>query len=192
MRSIEVEESPSGRRIILSRPFDTRDKVLYIIYAVSFLFSACIFLWVFLYESLGLIPSLILLCSLAVFTVAFYRFAKRATSYEELYIDSKQLKIIRGSYFGSTKVAIELDRILGIDHLDKPDLTDHPLKGASFDYLGFQTEQKVISEMHGDNRIRVQYDDNEYYFGTDVYSWEFDQIRDIIDGVRGSDFKLVR
>ena len=59
-------------------------------------------------------------------------------------------------------------------------MAPHPLAGKSFDYLGFQTEQKVINEMYGDNRLAFDYNGRTISFGKNVYSWEFDEIANYI------------
>jgi hypothetical protein len=64
-----------------------------------------------------------------------------------------------------------------IDWMEK-----HPLAGEAFDYLGFQTEQQVINEMHGDNRLALDYEGVTVKFGKNVYSWEFDEIVNLLKG----------
>jgi hypothetical protein len=68
-------------------------------------------------------------------------------------------------------------------------LTKHPLAGETFDYLGFQTEQKVISEMHGDNRLAFDYENKTVTFGENIYSWEFDELQILLYDITGNDFR---
>ena len=61
-------------------------------------------------------------------------------------------------------------------HLEKSEISKHPLAGEQIDYLGFQTEQAVIDEMHGDKRLGFDYEGKKITFGENIYSWDFEKI----------------
>ena len=189
MNTSKIKAIEGGKVVIMSRPFDTKDKLLYLIYAMAFIFTSLIFTWVFLYENMDLFGTLLILGFVLLSIVVFFRFFRRATEFEKLIIDATQLTIVKGSIFGNSKAFYELSKISNFSHLAKPVLTDHPLNGQSFDYFGFQTEQKVINEMHGDNRISFKYGDKYITFGKDVYSWEFEEIEIAIYNVSGNDLR---
>lgn len=189
MNTSKIKAIEGGKVIIMSRSFDTKDKLLYLIYAMAFIFTSLIFIWVFLYENMDLFVTLLVLGFVILLIVVFFRFFRRATEFEKLIIDATQLTIVKGSFFGTSKAFYELSKISNFSHLEKPVLTDHPLNGQSFDYFGFQTEQNVINEMHGDNRISFKYGDKYITFGKDVFSWEFEEIEIAIYNVSGNDLR---
>lgn len=189
MNTIKIQEIEGGKIIMLSKPFDTKDKILYLTYAMAFTFPSLIFTWVFLNENLDPFGSLLVLGLVFLSSVAFFRFFRRATGFEKLVVDATQLTIVKGSIFGNSKAIYDLSKVSNFCHLEKPVLSDHPLNGQSFDYLGFQTEQKVINEMHGDNRISFKYGDKYITFGRDIYSWEFEALEIAIFDVSGNDLR---
>ncbi len=95
---------------------------------------------------------------------------------ESLLITPEKITLIKKSLYTTEKKEFDPKKISGFRHLGKPELTKHPLAGESFDYLGFQTEQQVINEMHGDNRLAFEYDGRTINFGENIYSWDFDEL----------------
>lgn len=81
-----------------------------------------------------------------------------------------------------------MDKISGLHHLDKPTVTEHPLAGQTFDYLGFQTQQAVINEMHGDNRIAFSHEGKTITFGQNMYSWDLEELAAMLLDLTGRNF----
>jgi hypothetical protein len=175
-----IKEVQNGKAIYLSRAFDSSPKILYLIYSIAFFFFTGILLRSFLYEDVQLAGLIFLIIASVISGMAAYRFMHAATATEMLHVYGDSIAIINKSLFRERVQRFELDKIHNFRHLPKPDLTDHPLKGQTFDYLGFQTEQKVINEMHGDNRIAFEYEGKTLLFGKEIYSWDFREMELLI------------
>jgi hypothetical protein len=61
---------------------------------------------------------------------------------DELFINKKELQLINQGILTENIRSYDITKISNFRHLDKPELTKHPLAGETFDYLGFQTEQR--------------------------------------------------
>ncbi len=186
---MNIKDFPEGKIITLSKPFDTRGKILYIIKFSCFSIAAIAFVVTMFASSnsIGLIIFAIVFG--AVYLIAGYRFINKALQTEKLFIIKDSLTISRRGFLSHKASTYATAGISNFRSLDKPETTAHPLAGQTFDYLGFQTEQKVISEMHGDNRIAFDYNGKTVKFGENIYSWDFDEIERLICEVTGIDFR---
>lgn len=72
---------------------------------------------------------------------------------------------------------------------EEPKPVKHPLSGNIFDYLGFPTEQKVIDDMHGNNKIGFNYESKFITFGNDVRSWDYEKLELLLYEVTENDFR---
>ena len=108
---------------------------------------------------------------------------------EQLFTNKNQLQLIKTGFLTKKKKSYDTTKISRLRNLNKPQLTRHPLAGDSFDYLGFQTEQQVINEMHGDNRLAFDYEGRTISFGQNIYSWEFDELENLLSDITGIDLK---
>jgi hypothetical protein len=97
--------------------------------------------------------------------------------------------LIRTGFLNFKVRTYETKNISMFRHLEKPALSKHPLAGESFDYLGFQTQQIMINEMHGDNRVSFSYSGKTINFGQNVSSWELEQISDLLYEMTGNDVR---
>ena len=179
-----------GKIITFSKPLDSRAKILYAFYFLTFFASAILFFYLFLIEynnSIGATIAVIIF--VVAFCIAAFRFGDKAFMRDELFINKKELQLINQGILTENIRSYDITKISNFRHLDKPELTKHPLAGETFDYLGFQTEQKVISEMHGDNRLAFDYENNMVTFGENIYSWEFDELQILLYDVTGNDFR---
>ena len=177
--------------IILSKPFDNRAKILNTIYFGTFTFAGCIFIYGPLSEAGFNHFGVYIFIAIAsgIFLFAAYRFINKALQTEKLIINKNTLTIYRGGFLSSKKDIYDISQISNFRHLDKPQTTKHPLAGQSFDYLGFQTEQQVINEMHGDNRIAFDYNNRTIKFGENIYSWDFEKLEVLLYDITGNDFR---
>jgi hypothetical protein len=171
-----------GKLITLSKPLGTRQKILFLFYFIVF-FSMGFY---YLLKVLTGVPfgigfvvgSIIITASL----LASYRFANKAMQSEQLFIDNKMLFLIDKGLHTAKRQSFDLDSVSDFRYLSKPELNRHALAGESFDYLGFQTGQQVINEMHGDKRIAFDYHGKTIAFGDDIYSWEYAEIASLLPG----------
>jgi hypothetical protein len=185
---MKIEDQADGKLITLSKAFDSRAKTLNVFYFVCFLAMGTLFIRMgLLLDADRIFPLLVGCIAGAVLIFAAYRFINKAMFSEKLFVNTAQLQIIESGLFSKKVRSFDLTGISSFRHLDKPALTDHPLAGQSVDYLGFQTEQKVISEMHGDKRIGFRYNGRDITFGENVYSWDFEELEVLLYDVTGRD-----
>jgi hypothetical protein len=185
-----VKDYKDGKMITLSKAFDTRAKFLNIIYFLVFTCGASVF---------GFIASSIItddiwigLLAILVFTaylIAGYKFINKSLQTEKIIIDKTNLTIIKSGFFSTKKDTYAHAYISNFTHLDKPKITKHALAGQTFDYLGFETEQAVINEMHGDNRISFEYQGKTITFGENMYTWDFEELEILLYDITGNDFR---
>jgi hypothetical protein len=138
-----VNDFEDGKLVKIGDAFDSRAKTLNSFYFLGFFIPAALFLSSALTtdgERYGLI--FFSLLASVVFFVAAYRFINKALTSEALFINKTKLCLLRKQLFKNERVCYALEEISNFRHLAKPELTPHPLAGNSFDYLGFQTEQK--------------------------------------------------
>ena len=185
---MDVKDYADGKLISLSKGFDSRAKALYFFYFLVFFLSASLFLRSLLIEKNMALGAIIVsvLASIA-FYIAAYRFINKAVQSEKLFVNGQVLELIKQGIFRSLVKTYKISDISNFRHLKKPELTNHPLAGQSFDYLGFQTEQKVISEMHGDNRLAFDWKGITVVFGQEVYSWDFEALQNLLRDIIGHD-----
>jgi hypothetical protein len=178
-----IKEKPGGVFVILEAPLDGRPKWLYFFYSLLFLSAEIIMMIVFWESGMAGISFLFFLAAIIALFIVAVRFGNRAFASKKLWIDSEHLVLIDKSWFRSRAQTFEKRKITRFLFHDRSALTDHPLAGQSMDYLGFQTEQKVINEMYGENRISFDYEDGRtIYFGKDLYSWDYDKLKGMLFG----------
>jgi len=175
-----VQTFEHGTLIILSKPFDTRAKALYLAYSIVFGVGGVFLLGSLFYEYLPIAGTMVLLACIIAQFVGSYRFGRSAMLQEEIFIDAKELILMVKGIGTMKRQVFDLASVTDIRFLDKPVMAPHPLAGESFDYLGFQTEQQVINEMHGDNRLAYDYNGRTVKFGKNIYSWDFDEILQLL------------
>jgi hypothetical protein len=187
---MKTQDYKDGKLVTLSNAFDSRAKALYFFYFLVFFTAATIFMRIYLTAT---DPPVAIVVVTALGAMAFYlgayRFINKALMSEKLFVNKNSLQLIKQGLFGSLVKSYHISDISNFRHLKKPELSAHPLAGQSFDYLGFQTEQKVISEMHGDNRIAFDWKGIPVVFGQDIYSWDFESLEMLLYDVTGNDFR---
>jgi hypothetical protein len=189
---MKITDYQNGKIIYLESSFDNRAKFLNIIYFLCFTSVGIFFIYMPLQGNsltIGLFTFIFIASGIYLFGA--YRFINKALKSEKLILNTETLTIYRGGLFSSKKVLYEISKISNFRHLDKPQLTKHPLAGNNFDYLGFQTEQQVINEVHGDNRIAFDYNNNTIEFGENIYSWDFEELEVTFNQITGRGFRKV-
>jgi len=184
-----VKDLNGGKLISLSKPFDTRGKYLNLFYFLNFFAAGTFFMRLIIVDSQPWGIIVLILVAVSVFYVAAYRFLNKALESEKILVDKNDLRLIRTGLLKSKEKSYEVSGISKFRHLGKPQLSKHPLAGESFDYLGFQTEQAVINEMHGDNRISFSYMGKTVSFGENIASWEFEELERLLYETTGKDLR---
>lgn len=82
-------------------------------------------------------------------------------------------------------------RSVGMLHYEgKTPKTDHPLKGKSFDYFGFETQEHLIQSLHHDGNLYFDTLDGRVYFGAGVYSWDAEEMVQMMKLYNGNSLQL--
>ena len=186
---MKIKENLDGRIIILSEALDNRAKILNLIYFVLLTSFGIFFIKMPLKGNTlnwGIFTFIVIASGGYLF--AAYRFVNKALQKEKLILNKNTLTISRSGFLTSKKDIYEVNQISNFRHLDKPEITKHPLAGQSFDYFGFQTEQEVINEMLGDNRLAFDYNNKTIKFGENIYSWDYEKLLILIQEITGKYF----
>ncbi len=185
-----IKDYQDGKLILLSKPFDNRSKILNIIYFAVFSLAGLIMLTISITTDLDSFGITVLTLSVVcIYLIVGYRFINKALMTEKLFINKKDLTILKNGFLSQKSNSYDIGLISNFRHLEKPTTTKHPLAGQSFDYLGFQTEQQVINEMHGDDRLAFDYKGRTIKFGENIYSWDFDYLEVLLYEITGKDFQ---
>lgn len=105
-------------------------------------------------------------------------------------VNSEYIEIIKAGIFSRQSNTYPLKSISNFRHLDVKNSIKHPLAGESFDYLGFQTEQQVIDDLHGTNRLAFDFENKTITFGDNIYSWQFEELSNLLYKISGQDFRI--
>jgi hypothetical protein len=186
---MNIKDCEGGKLLILSKPFDTRVKFLEACYSFFFLVSFCLAFIPFFIGDLTSSGAFVWLVAIIVSFLIFKRFANKAFLSERILVTRNEITLIKKRLFSSEKASYDIGKISHFRHLAKPELTRHPLAGDHYDYLGFQTEQQLINDVHGDNRLSFQYDGKTITFGDNLYSWDFEQLEMLLYDITGNDLR---
>jgi hypothetical protein len=174
---MNIKDSQDGKIITLSGPFDNRGKILNAFYFIAFSGGGAAFAYKLGREGLLTIGSFLFLCAVGgIYIFAGCRFLNKALQSEKLLVTRTELAIQRTGFLSKLKTIYNPARITNFRYVTKPETTRHPLAGDTFDYLGFQTQQQVINEMHGDNKLAFDYEGRAIQFGENMYSWDFEEL----------------
>lgn len=180
---MEKKQTAEGVLFVLEKPFDGRGQWLFAWYAFSFVLPALFLLfmagemWIG-----GGVEVLVLVAAALASLVIGFRYLTGAWRKDTLLITPDTVLLSQQKGFHKTQQSFSRAAITGLRFLDKPEETPHPLAGKTFDYLGFQTQQQVISEIFADHRVAFDYQGRTISFGRKIYSWDFAEIRDALLG----------
>jgi hypothetical protein len=187
---IKVQDYNNGKLISISTPFSNRKKLLDFVYAVMFIvgaFGFCSLLLTRWNDSIG--ASIVAILMIIACLIAFYRFINKATEAEKLFIIQDRLEIISSSFLKNFKKTFLVEGISDFKFLENERYEPHPLKGETYDYLGFQTEQQVIHDMYNEGRVSFIYEGRRVRFGKELASWDFNELEVLLYEVTGNDFR---
>jgi hypothetical protein len=166
---------------ILNQALDSRVKMLNLANALLFLFIA-----LFLLNKVVLATDyskgfwfMIIISLLCL--ICFYRFINKALLSERLLVDEKKAVFISKQLFKIDSSSYETGKMINFRYLEKKVMAPHPLAGKTIDYLGFQTTEVLINQLDGDKQLAFDYKGQTVLFGTDIYEYEFDEIKSALD-----------
>jgi hypothetical protein len=177
-----------GKEIVitLSQAFDSRLKMLNLFYALLFFFSGLFFMSRGFHANDNNTGSIIITTvSTIVFYIASFRFFNKAVLYEKMQISNQEVKWMEKGLIKSKVLSFDIKEISNFRFIEKGTIAPHPLAGQSRDYLGFETQEKLIGQLGGDKQIAFDYKGKTISFGADLYSYEFDEIKSVFDKEAG-------
>lgn len=189
-----IKDHQDGKMIILSKAFDTRAKFLNIFYFLLFT-SLGIRLAQMMILSGGsptILLVVLLVAIIGVYLFAAYKFINKAVQTEILTVDKNNFTIIKKGFLAQQKNVYDNALIQNFRHLEIKETFKHALAGETFDYLGFQTQQVAINQMHGDNRLAFDYNGKEITFGENVYTWDFEKLEIVLFDITEKDFRYTQ
>jgi hypothetical protein len=183
---MKIQNDGKEIMITLSQAFDGRLKMLNLFYALLFFFGGLFFMSRGFYGNSNNIGSTIIT---TVFTIVFYiasfRFFNKAVLFEKMQISNQEVKWMEKSLIKSKALSFDIKEISNFRFIEKGTIAPHPLAGQSMDYLGFETQEKLIGQLGGDKQIAFDYKGKTISFGADLYSYEFDEIKSVFDKEAG-------
>jgi len=128
--------------------------------------------------------------SAILYLLAAYRFLARIMYREQLLLDNNYLTIVRKTLL-SRKINRYQWNSIGMLHYEgKLPKTDHPLKGKSFDYFGFETQEHLIQSLHHEGNMYFDTPTGRIYFAPGVYSWDAEKMVQMMKIYTGASLKL--
>jgi hypothetical protein len=124
------------------------------------------------------------------YMLAAYRFLSRLFFNESLYITTKAISIHQQSPFYRSTRTFNWQSISEMHYIGKPHKTDHPLKGNSFDYFGFESQEQLIQRLHHKGNLYFSCEDENIYFARGVYFWDAEKTIRMIKLYAGHEVKL--
>lgn len=115
-----------------------------------------------------------------LYLLASYRFISRTFYTEELWLDNEFLTVISSTPFKRKLNRYDWENIGPMHYTGKDIKTDHPLKGQCYDYFGFETQEKLIQNIHEEGNLYFNYGGYIIRFAKSVYSWDAEEMMDIM------------
>ncbi len=111
-----------------------------------------------------------------LFILAAIRFISRIYLKEQLILTDSHLTVVQRTFFRREAQRYHWYYIGPLHYLGKDNKTDHPLKGKSFDYFGFETHEHLIQNLHQEGSLCFTYHGHSVRFGKFVYSWHAEEV----------------
>jgi len=164
-----------------------------IIYWIEFLITIGI-ATIFLLQSAALSASwLHITASVGVgllYLLAAYRFLSRVFYKEKIAVTNHHFVIIRQTPFQHRMASYDWERMGALHYIGKDTKTDHPLKGKCYDYFGFDTQERLVQDLHHDGNLYFNYDNIPVRFARGIYSWNAEEMVRMIRLYSGTSLQL--
>jgi hypothetical protein len=125
-----------------------------------------------------------------LYILAAVRFLSRISQREQLILTPHHFTIVRRSLITRGVQHYQWRYMGPLHYLGKDQKTDHPLKGISFDYFGFETNEHFIQNLHRDGSMYFHYHNCPVRFGRFVYSWHAEEIVSMMKLYIGNELQL--
>ncbi len=125
-----------------------------------------------------------------LYLLAAYRFLARIFFTERILLEHNTLTLVRKTIFSQQVRRFDTRHIGPLHYEGMGTKTDHPLKGKSFDYFGFETQEHLIKNLHHEGNIYFDTMEGRVYFASGVYSWNAEELVQIMKLYLGSSLQL--
>ena len=125
-----------------------------------------------------------------LYLLAAHRFLARIFLTERLLLEQNTFTIIRKTLFSQQIRRYDWRYIGALHYEGQGAKTDHPLKGKCFDYFGFETQEHLIQSLHHDGNMYFDSIEGRVYFASGVYSWNAEEMVQMMKLFIGSSLKL--
>lgn len=125
-----------------------------------------------------------------IYLFAAYRFLSRMFYREKIRISNNHFSIIRKTPFRYSIASYNREKMGALHYKGKDAKTDHPLKGKCFDYFGFDTQERLVQDLHHDGNLYFEYNGISVRFARGIYSWHAEEIVNMIRLYAGSSLQL--
>lgn len=126
----------------------------------------------------------------SLYLLSAYRFLARMFFSERILLEQYYFTIIRKNLFSQQVRRYDWRHIGALHYAGKGTKTDHPLKGKCFDYFGFETQEQLIQSLHHDGNLYFDTLEGRVYFASGVYSWDAEEMVQMMKLYIGSSLKL--
>ncbi|HRO43865.1 MAG TPA: hypothetical protein PL009_13595 [Flavipsychrobacter sp.] len=125
-----------------------------------------------------------------LYLLAAYRFFSRMSYREKIRVTDQDFTIIKQTPFRHKETSYVWTKMGVLHYKGKEAKTDHPLKGKCFDYFGFDTQEKLVQDLHHDGNLYFNYCETSVRFARGIYSWHAEEIVRMIRIFSGTSLQL--
>ncbi len=125
-----------------------------------------------------------------IYLLASYRFFSRMFFREKIMVSNTHFTLVSQTPFRQRIVSYDWERMGALHYSGKESKTDHPLKGKCFDYFGFDTQERLVQDLHHDGNLFFNYNHAQVRFARGIYSWHAEELVCMIRLYSGTSLQL--
>lgn len=180
-KRIEISNDNKTATVYIKNTLSTRIKILFAVKALYSGGGALLFLYVLIMDGFeNLFPAILAVAMIILCSVFAFRYLSKITETESIEVNAESMIVKSETIFSKKRQVYDIGKISKMNFSGFEKYTDHPLKGESFDYLGFQTTDKQIQTVHEEGSISFLYAGKIVSFGKRLPSWEAEKINDAL------------
>ena len=126
----------------------------------------------------------------ALYLLAANRFLARMFFNESIMLDATSLTLIQKTLFSKQIKRFHWYNVGMLHYQGTIPKTDHPLKGKCYDYFGFETQEQLIQSLHHPGNMYIETPEGRVYFALGVYSWDAEEMVQMMKIYAGNALKL--
>lgn len=111
-----------------------------------------------------------------LYLLAAFRFSSNLSFREQLLLTDQYFIIIHRKLFQKKVQRFYWKDISPLRYAGQAPKTSHPLKGAHYDFWGFDSHENLVQSLHQEGNICFRYGREEIRFGRNVYSWHAEEL----------------